>query len=230
MASLQPVADFFSSWENYRAVIDSNAMEHRQIYAAIHRVLLERRRPFTLLDLGCGDAAGIGPALVGTTVRRYVGVDIAAPALALARVQLVDLPIEIDLRVSDLTESPHEAGERFDVVLSCFAVHHLHSDAKQDLLADVHACLNPGGELILVDLVRADASTREDFLELQDARIRSWPIGPDLQERTVLHANGFDFPEEVSTQPHWARQIGYRKVVEFYRGGDGTQAGWRMLR
>jgi SAM-dependent methyltransferase len=222
--------DFFSSWENYRAVIESNAMEHNEIYAAVHGILLARTEPFSLIDLGCGDAAGTAPALAGTRVTRYVGVDVAAPALDLARANLQALPIDVDLRTSDLSEAMTGSDETYDVALACFVVHHLAPDDKRSLFAAVRERLNYGGELILVDLVREDGTARNDFLELQDARIRTWPIGAALQERTVDHANGFDFPEERSTQPRWARDAGYREVIEFYGGGDGTQAGWRMLR
>lgn len=230
MSESVPVVDFFSSWDNYRAVIDSDAMEHRAIYAAIHEILMERNTPFSLLDLGCGDAAGTGPAMAETLVDHYIGVDIAAPALSFAARTLENSPARIDLRVADIEQALDDSEAGFDVILACFVIHHLQPDAKRAVLAKVLDRLNVGGELILIDLVRQDGWTRADFLTLQDARIRTWPIGSDRQERTVGHANGFDFPEEISTLPRWAQEIGYTAVVEFYRGAEGTQAGWRLLR
>ncbi len=64
------MTDFFSSWEVYRAVIDNDCMEHSLIYPLIGEILRERTEPFTVLDLGCGDAAGTGPAMVGTAAAR----------------------------------------------------------------------------------------------------------------------------------------------------------------
>jgi hypothetical protein len=51
---------WFNQWHVYRSIVDANWMAHLEIFAAVRAwVLLRHPGPFTLLDLGCGDA-GLG--------------------------------------------------------------------------------------------------------------------------------------------------------------------------
>ncbi len=221
------VASFFSAWEIYRAVIDSDAMEHQEVFAKVHRILEERTEPFTLLDLGCGDAAGIGPALVGTQIATYVGVDCAAPALEFAEATLSGTVAEFDLRLGDLMDTIEDPSELFDVVLVSFALHHFSDDDKKRFLTAARARLRPGGELILIDVVRQPGESRDEYLARYSSYVRSWPLDTDTVERIIAHVDGFDYPADVSAEPQWAAERGFR-VEEFYRGGNETQCAWRL--
>ena len=67
---------------------------------------------------------GIGPALAGTQIATYVGVDCAAPALEFAEATLSGTVAEFDLRLGDLMDTIEDPSELFDVVLVSFALHH----------------------------------------------------------------------------------------------------------
>jgi SAM-dependent methyltransferase len=81
-------AAFFDVWHTYRKVVAANYMHHMEIRAQLERVLLAQfvGRPFSFLDLGCGDAATLAPLLASMAVQRYKGVDLSESALALAAV------------------------------------------------------------------------------------------------------------------------------------------------
>jgi len=221
------VTDFFSSWEVYRAVIDNDCMEHSLIYPLIGEILRERTEPFTVLDLGCGDAAGTGPAMIGTAAARYVGVDSAAPALEFAARTLDGSGLDIDLRVQDMLDMVRTSDEQFDVIIASFALHHFHAAQKQAFLDVARERLAPGGEVLLVDVVRRDGETRDEYLTRYSQMVRTWPMDSDVQDRIIAHVTSFDFPEEVSTVDRWAPELGY-EAIGFYRGGSDTQAGWRL--
>lgn len=233
------VARFFSNWAMYRAVIDNDCMDHQRIYSAVGRILRERTAPFTLVDLGCGDAAGVAPALRNTAIARFVGVDNAAPALEFAQATLTDATFEVELVEQDLTaavRAGHSGGAEgtYDVVVMAFALHHFQSEEKQSLLSDIRSRLNPGGELLLIDLVRQVGQSRDEYLEAYLEHVRSWPLTDETITAIIDHVDGFDFPEEVDTQPQWALACGYSDVEEFYAGGrdlrgNDTQRGWRLL-
>ncbi len=222
------VSDFFNHWEVYRAVIDGDCMEHSVIYPLVHQILTRRSEPFTILDLGCGDAAGTGPALQGTAAARYVGVDAAAQALDFAARTLDGSGLDVDLRVQDMLEMIETTDESFDVILASFALHHFPAEQKREFLRSVRDRLAPGGELLLVDVVRRDGETRNGYLTRYEGMVRAWPMDADVQDRIIAHVTSFDFPEEVSTLGEWAPDLGYDPAVEFYRGGSDTQAGWRL--
>ena len=228
MSSDASVTDFFSSWEVYRAVIDHDCMEHSLIYPLIGQILHERTEPFTVLDLGCGDAAGTGPAMVGTAAARYVGVDSAAPALEFAARTLDASGLDVDLRVEDMLDMVRTSDEQFDVIIASFALHHFHTSQKQEFLDVARDRLAPGGELLLVDVVRRDGETRDAYLARYTQMVRTWPMNSDVQDRIIAHVTTFDFPEEISTLSGWLPGLGYSGAVEFYRGGSDTQAGWRL--
>lgn len=218
------IAEFFNGWEVYRAIIDHDCMEHREVYSLVEQVLGDRTDPFTVLDLGCGDAAGIAPVLRGMPLAHYVGVDVAEQALGFAEDMLQGLDVE--LRCRDLGEELRDDSQQFDVILLSFALHHFDSDAKRDVLAQARRRLGPGGQVILIDVVRADGETRDEYLSRFDPYVATWPIGPEMQARVLEHVRRNDWPEEVTTMVAIARAAGFTDVTQFYSGGSDTQAAW----
>lgn len=202
-------------------------MEHRKIFTNVQAILSRRIDPYTLLDLGCGDAAAIGPAMKGTPVAKYVGVDCAAAALEFARETMADFDAPADLRLGDLLEAIEEGDETFDVILASFALHHFEDDDKKRFLSAARRRLAAGGELILIDVVRRPGESRAEYLERYSRLVDNWTVDRDKKRRIVEHVTGFDYPAEVGEEPEWARDLGYQ-VTEFYRGGNETQVGWLM--
>lgn len=218
------IADFFNGWEVYRAIIDNDCMEHREVYGRVADILQVRSAPFTVLDLGCGDAAGIGPVLRELPLAHYVGVDVAEQALAFAADTLQGMTVE--LRCRDLWDQLRDDSQQFDVVLLSFALHHFDANSKREVLAAARSRLAPGGNVILIDVVRADGETRDQYLDRYGPYLATWPIGPDMQVRVMDHVRRNDWPEEVSAMMSLAQDAGFAEVLQFYAGGGGTQAGW----
>lgn len=223
------IAEFFNGWELYRAIIDGNCMEHREVGAAITPVLAERTSPFTILDLGCGDAALLAPVLPDLPLARYIGVDIAQGALDAARALLAPVRDRVELRQADLM-APLADAETFDVILISFALHHFDAAGKRAFLAAARDRLRPGGDLLLIDVVRTDGQSRDDYLDFYDDYVHTWPVSADLAGRIITHVRRNDWPEEVSTLPQWATAAGFDTVTQLYRGGQHTQAAWRLHR
>ncbi|MBS9395755.1 MAG: class I SAM-dependent methyltransferase [Dolichospermum sp. LBC05a] len=70
---------FKKNWEIYQKVLANNCMEHREIYGVLHKLLTDYLpAPFSLLELGCGDASSSVQALLNTTVASYTGIDLSA--------------------------------------------------------------------------------------------------------------------------------------------------------
>ena len=70
-------------------------MLHRELVTGVNQ-------PFRFLDLACGDARLTVAALQGTPVIHYHGIDLSAPALAMARqtVKSLACPAESSRRIS----------------------------------------------------------------------------------------------------------------------------------
>ena len=91
-SSASPVVDeeamqtFRHQWQVYSKLLDNDYLSTRAVRAVLHRELVtDVNRPFRFLDLACGDARLTVAALQGTSVIHYHGIDLSAPALAMAR-------------------------------------------------------------------------------------------------------------------------------------------------
>lgn len=224
------VAAFFSNWSVYRAVIENDCMEHRAVYGAVREILAGRQQGARILDLGCGDAAAIGPAMLGTGITHYTGVDCAAPALEFARQTLDGLGFEsYELRLGDMMDAVRHADDEYDVIVASFALHHFQTEDKREFLRECVSALKSGGEVLLIDVVRKDGETRDEYLRRYESYVETWPLAPDTKDAIHEHVRTCDFPEPVSDQPGWASELGFVRAVEFYRGGRDTQCAWRLM-
>jgi hypothetical protein len=65
---LEEVEAAFRQWRLYAKMEELNYIHHREVYARLGQFLRAISRPFSLLDLGCGDAGFMVQALAGTNI------------------------------------------------------------------------------------------------------------------------------------------------------------------
>lgn len=206
---------FRKSWTLYDAITEKNYMFHREIYALIASLLSQRHAggPYSLLDLGCGNARFLAPCLKETPPVRYDGVDLSASALEEAREHLAGVP-NVTLHHQDMLQAAAEVSGLFDVIFTGFAVHHLDAEAKQRLFHTCAARLAPGGIFIMVDVVRADGQTREHYLDdyLGTMRDHWTAVQPDHLDEACAHVAAFDFPETLEDLTRMAGEAGLHQT------------------
>jgi SAM-dependent methyltransferase len=100
---------FERQWSSYRAIVNHNLMEHREVAAATEAVLedwLQQRPkeapPARMVDLGCGDLALLAPLLRRLPLSSYTGLDLARPVLTLAEQSLGPVPYPTQWLEGDL--------------------------------------------------------------------------------------------------------------------------------
>ena len=157
-ASTSPVVDertmqtFRHQWQVYSKVVDNNYLSHQAVAAVLHRELVaEVNRPFRFLDLACGAARLTVAALQGTPVIHYHGIDLPAPAVALARHTVEALTCRVELEQGDFVSAMRERPEPADVVWIGLALHHLQTPDKQVLMREVRAAVGDGGRFLIYD-------------------------------------------------------------------------------
>jgi len=204
---------WFAQWSCYRTIVDRDWMSHSAIAAAIGRRLADRRGPFTVLDVGCGDADPAIRALRGRPVAAYTGVDAAPAALAEARRRLAGEPYPSTLVTADAVvdvAARADRGDRYDVVLASYVVHHFQPDVKRRFLADCRRVLAPAGELFLADIHRLPGTTREEYLRAYVAGMRAWqPITAEVHAATCAHLLAHDYPETEAFSLEAAAAAGF---------------------
>ncbi|BBU60702.1 hypothetical protein MSC49_06370 [Methylosinus sp. C49] len=208
----QPTDAFFAAWRTYRKIVDTNYMFHREIGERVEETLRAAfgGEGFSILDLGCGDASVFAPRLARLRPNRYVGVDLSETALGLAAENLKILACPAELRREDLLAAVGSGEERFDVIHTSFAVHHLSTEQKAEFFRRAAARLSERGLLLMTDVMREEDET----LPLYHAHYVEWlrrdwsELTLEERETTCAHLVENDMPESFSILQAQARAAG----------------------
>ncbi|WVH09264.1 MAG: hypothetical protein EoVTN8_617 [Fluviibacter phosphoraccumulans EoVTN8] len=175
-AQLSPVEIFMKSWSVYQEVIQHNYMFHREIIQSVKNYLVATRAHdlIKILDLGCGDASMDLPLVSLEHVKTYVGCDLSQPALDIAHQHLLDKGVPHQCICDDMLKvASEQPNESFDLALSSYALHHLNSLQKQQIVRDVFRMLKPGGCFVLIDIFREAEEDRPAYIRNYMGYLRS---------------------------------------------------------
>jgi SAM-dependent methyltransferase len=207
--------DFFDHWATYQKAMDLNYLAHREVYARLELFIGGHlQQPFSLFDLGCGDAGFISRVLGRACVARYHGVDLSAPAVEKAKKNMAAVPCKSLFTVADFSIFVRESHEHADLIWIGLSVHHLELAGKTRFVADCRRILRKGGCLLMYEPMRKENETREEYLERWYGVCRSQWTGFEPQERDQIHEHILqsDFPETFSTLRKIGKESGFRRV------------------
>jgi hypothetical protein len=222
----QPVRDaaavdiFREQWALYRKFLDHDYLENAGAYAELHRFLTGTvARPYAFLDLACGDASGVVAALKGTSIAHYRGIDLAPPALALARMNLEALPCAAELEEADFIAAVKTGAAPVDVVWISLSLHHLATQDKRALMRDVRAGLAPKGAFLIYEPTCRDGEDRSAYLDrFEETGRRQWTaLSADEFRAAMHHVRTCDLPETASDWVSLGREAGFARIAELYR-------------
>lgn len=222
MTSAETATFFTRTWSVYDQIAEHNYMSHREIYAKVAELLKQRkdRKQYWLLDLGCGNARFLAPSLKQSPPALYQGVDLSEAALEEARNYLNELSCPVILTHSDLLEAAEATDNKWDVIFTGFALHHLTSEEKARFFQAAGRCLSDSGWLMMIDVIRKANQSREDYLQgyLRRMRERWTQIPPDQLETACEHVKAYDYPEYLSTLKEMAKDSGLNssRVISRY--------------
>ena len=216
---VEGVEAVFKQWQLYAKVEELNYLHHREVYSLLGQFLSRISRPFTLLDLGCGDAGFMANALAGTTISRYTGVDLARMALTLAAKNLAMLQCEHTLMEKDFYEVVSEAEIKAEVIWIGLSFHHLPQPQKVKFLGLARKILPDDGYLLMYEPTLLEDESREEFLERWARMSKNLWVGLTTAELEKIHDHIFnhDFPEKLSTLDHMGRQQGFSSLSLLYQ-------------
>ena len=207
---------FFHVWDTYARVVGGNYMFHRELGDAVRRTLADhfRGRPFSFLDLGCGDAATLAPILQDFPVNHYRGADLSEAALAAARHNLSGLGCPVELRHADMCDELMAQTTPVDAIYSSFALHHLSRDQKSVFFRAATQKLATDGVMLLVDVVREEDQPLDVYHRAYTSWLRASMTGLDSSEHDAIceHIVNNDFPEPWTTIAAMASGAGLRPV------------------
>ncbi len=173
-----------------------------------------------IYDLGCSTGATL--ASLANAVKdpdvKLVGIDNSEPMLARARARLDDLGITegVDLQRADLTANT--AFRRADVFILNLTLQFIRPPHRPTLLLQIHEALRPGGGLLLVEKVLADAPPNNRLFVRNYHAFKSRNGYSDLeiaQKREALE--NVLVPFRVDENVEQLRRAGFVEIDCFFR-------------
>ena len=197
---------------------------------------------FQVVELGHGGGEWGALVLSRFTAARYLGLDRSDTMRQSATEKLSPYAARVALQPFALEESTwrRQLPRPLRCVFSSLVVHHLDDAGKRQLYTDSFHALEPGGALLLVDIVqpvlpRARAAVGAAW----DALVREQSIAMTGSDTTFkeFKAGGWncytdpdpmDMPAPLFEQLRWLADIGYTGVDCFWqRGGHAVYGGYR---
>jgi SAM-dependent methyltransferase len=229
-ASASPVLDeqamqtFRHQWRVYSKLVDNDYVSHQAVHAVLHRELVtDVNRPFRFLDLACGDARLTVAALQGTPVIHYHGIDLSAPALAMARQTVKTLTCPVELEHKDFVSAMRGRPDPADVVWIGLALHHLQTADKRVLMREVRAAVGDGGRFLIYEPIRNEGESRAAYLDrFEQINHSAWAaLTPEEWTAILAHVRAADFPEPPSVWAQLGRDAGFSDVCELFTNPTG---------
>jgi SAM-dependent methyltransferase len=206
----------FDAGTAYEAVLDRNYMFHAELHENVERIMSLRRQPFTILDLGCGTVRHLARTLRRCNIAAYTGFDLSESALQEARRNLAPLNCPVALHHGDMLDGLTSATQRYDVIFSSFALHHLLSEQKAVFLEHAHRVLRDDGVMLLIDIAREPGEDRDAYIEAACHLVTTeWiALSPEARSAFCDHTRECDFPETSADIHTLAVRAGFTECRE----------------
>jgi tRNA (cmo5U34)-methyltransferase len=186
-------------------------------YSDLHRTLIwgipfVATRSFRVLELGVGTGTLTAQVLEEFPHAVLTGIDLSPRMISRARSKLRPFRSRVDLIAGDLGAFDED---RYDVVVSALAIHHLPDVEKWRLFRRVHRCLPPGGYFGDAD----DHLPEDPIFDTRYAQIASMlpsprgRLGAWTSPQEVWHGHErFDHPSTLTAELAALERVGFRHV------------------
>jgi tRNA (cmo5U34)-methyltransferase len=198
---------------------------------------------FQIVELGCGEGLLAAALLSAFPRARYLGLDGSETMRRQAAFRLKGAAARASVEPFDLAAADWLARVRgAGLVVSSLCVHHLDGHAKKGLFAEINELMQPGGALLLADIVEPAAPrARAFFADSWDRAVGEQAMARsgsyELRRRfEAEHWNYFRYPDPVDRpsslfeQLLWLREAGFAAVDCFWMyAGHAVYGGYKPV-
>ena len=211
------VEDYFNKVDVYSKICKNNYMFHKEIFSIFKNFIESKfgKKPFNLLDIGCGDAFFIAQVLKDTNIKLYNAYDLSVEAIEKAKSNLKDIDCKKNFIMADISKDFLNSSNRtaqYDIIWTSYALHHLPLSDKDRFFKHCIQILKENSHLIVVDFVD-DYGSREECLKHYKENVeKKWTeLSKQDKEYLYEHVLKFDFPESFSKYIKIAENAGFKK-------------------
>ena len=199
---------------DYDGLIPRLIPRYREQHDLILQLIpFETNAHIKVLDLGAG--TGILSALIlqAFPQANVLAFDIAEKMLKVCQTNLSAYQERLTLQQGNLAED--DFGNRYDLVVSGLAIHHLDSAGKQTLFKKLFQSMNSGGILLIRDIVTA-ATPRltEQYEQLWRQYMKANREDDAAWFQKYLEE---DIPSSVEEQTRWLSEAGFADTACHWR-------------
>jgi tRNA (cmo5U34)-methyltransferase len=188
----------------------------QMLQALIDSIPFDADAKIRVVDLGCGTGTIAKMISERFPKSQIVCLDIAANMIDVAKYKLAD-HVATEFIVGDFADV--DFTEKFDVVVSSLALHHLETDAdKKKLYTKIFENLNPGGVFYNADVVLASTN------QLQEVYMQRWKeymnrkvSMEEIENKWIPVYENEDRPAKLYDQIEWLKEIGFDPVEVIWK-------------
>ena len=226
---IEAVTKYFNETESYsvyRTVVDGNYAYHREAYSGVKDFLSGIGKPFSFLDLGCGDADKSSEILSNFDLQFYHAVDISLSSLNFAEQNIKKRIPNIHALFKEADFLTYISSEDdlmiYDIIFIGLSLHHLPLHDKIKFLKAARKKLSKGGSLLIYEPplpMGMNVTTYNDITE-EFYRTKCPLMTAKHIEITMKHTRTADYPEYTSTYQNIGLRSGFEEVKILYASPD----------
>jgi tRNA (cmo5U34)-methyltransferase len=174
---------------------------------AVEIIPFAHDRRIAVADLGAGSGLFARHVLAVYPNASFTLVDASREMLDIARKrfrQKTESFIFVEQRLEDFSEP-----DRFDVVISSLAIHHLEHADKRSLFKRIFAALRPGGAFINVDQIKGQPPFDQLYWKTWLAKVQAAGASDAKIQTSIKRRREFDRDARLSDQLMWLTDAGF---------------------
>ncbi len=190
------------------------------INALVSSIPFDHDNSIRVLDLGCGTGTVTKTLKEQFKNARITCLDLAENMIEMAKIKLQGYN-DIDYVLGDFYD--YNFNERYDVIVSSLALHHLVTDEdKKDFYIKIYDALTQGGIFLNADVVLGSNSYAQKLYINKWKEFMNLSVDmKEIEEKWIPAAEEEDHPAKLIDHIDWLREIGFKDVdvIWKYYGG-----------
>ncbi len=184
---------------------------NQMVQALVDAIHFDKEQPIRVMDLGCGTGTVAKAVADKFPNSKIVCLDMASNMIEMAKHKLASHK-DVNFIVGDFAQT--DFNEKFDVVVSSLALHHLeYDDDKIRFYTKIYNSLVESGQFINADVVLAstDYHQRVNMDRWIEYINKTVPMD-EILNKWIPTYHAEDKPAKLIEQISWLEDIGFRSV------------------